>query len=233
MGKNLKSGLKELCFANTKNVEIAEGNPGYIKDKDTIYPKNKKTLIKYLGNKKTVKVNRKVTTIGKGAFYNNDSKLEKITLPKSLKKIDMYAFSGKKLKKITIPKKTKKIEAYAFEGAELKTMVMSNSTKVDVYRFTNVKATIKYRESFKKIKPTLVFTDMRWNKISGAKGYCVEIKYIKGEGPNTKKTVKKNSAKSLYSDAVRGYRVRGYKKVKGKKVYTKWSKWVGGLIVYY
>ena len=72
---------------------------------------------------------------------------------------------------------------------------------------------------------------MRWNKISGAKGYCVEIKYHKGQGQNIIKTVKKNSARSVYSDLVMSYRVRGYKTVKGKKVYTKWSKWISALYV--
>ena len=60
-----------------------------------------------------------------------------------------------------------------------------------------------------------------WAKISGIKGYQIEIatdKKIQKEQKTVKVTVKKLKAKKKYY-----VRVRTYKVYKGKNIYSKWS----------
>lgn len=83
---------------------------------------------------------------------------------------------------------------------------------------------------FKKVKPTRKAVSVEWKKVSGVKGYQVQVATDKKFKKNkktatvkkqktTKVTIKKLKAKKKYY-----VRIRTYKTVKGKKIYSSWSK---------
>lgn len=94
-----------------------------------------------------------------------------------------------------------------------------------------VKAVAKPKSTkFKKVKPAKKAVSVEWKKVSGVKGYQVEVATDKKFKKNkktatvkkqktTKVTIKKLKAKKKYY-----VRIRTYKTVKGKKIYSSWSK---------
>lgn len=94
-----------------------------------------------------------------------------------------------------------------------------------------VKAVAKPKSAkIKKVKAAKKAVSVEWKKVSGVKGYQVEVATDKKFKKNkktatvkkqkiTKVTVKKLKAKKKYY-----VRIRTYKTVKGKKVYSSWSK---------
>ncbi len=92
-----------------------------------------------------------------------------------------------------------------------------------------VKVSKPKKTKIKKVKAAKKALTVTWNKISGVKGYQVQVATDKKFKKNkktvtikkqktTKTTVKKLKAKKKYY-----VRVRTYKTVKGKKVYSSWS----------
>ena len=82
----------------------------------------------------------------------------------------------------------------------------------------------------KKVKPAKKAVSVEWKKVSGVKGYQVQVATDKKFKKNkktatvkkqktTKVTIKKLKAKKKYY-----VRIRTYKTVNGKKVYSSWSK---------
>lgn len=94
-----------------------------------------------------------------------------------------------------------------------------------------VKAVSKPKSAkFKKVKSAKKAVSVEWKKVSGVKGYQVQVATDKKFKKNkktatvkkqktTKVTIKKLKAKKKYY-----VRIRTYKTVKGKKVYSSWSK---------
>lgn len=94
-----------------------------------------------------------------------------------------------------------------------------------------VKAVAKPKSAkFKKVKAAKKAIAVEWKKVSGVKGYQVQVATDKKFKKNkktatvkkqktTKVTIKKLKAKKKYY-----VRIRTYKTVKGKKVYSSWSK---------
>lgn len=94
-----------------------------------------------------------------------------------------------------------------------------------------VKAVSKPKSAkFKKVKPAKKAVSVEWKKVSGVKGYQIQVATDKKFKKNkktatvkkqktTKVTIKKLKAKKKYY-----VRIRTYKTVKGKKVYSSWSK---------
>lgn len=94
-----------------------------------------------------------------------------------------------------------------------------------------VKAVSKPKSAkFKKVKPAKKAVSVEWKKVSGVKGYQVQVATDKKFKKNkktatvkkqktTKVTIKKLKAKKKYY-----VRIRTYKTVNGKKVYSAWSK---------
>lgn len=94
-----------------------------------------------------------------------------------------------------------------------------------------VKAVSKPKSAkFKKVKPAKKAVSVEWKKVSGVKGYQVQVATDKKFKKNkktatvkkqktTKVTIKKLKAKKKYY-----VRIRTYKTVNGKKVYSSWSK---------
>ena len=86
------------------------------------------------------------------------------------------------------------------------------------------------KTKIKKVKATKKALTVTWNKVSGVKGYQVQVATDKKFKKNkktatvkkqktTKVTIKKLKAKKKYY-----VRIRTYKTVNGKKVYSSWSK---------
>ena len=74
--------------------------------------------------------------------------------------------------------------------------------------------------SIKKVKAAKKAVSVQWKKVGGVKGYQVQVATDKKFKKNKKTvTVKKLKAKKKYY-----VRVRTYKTVNGKKVYSAWSK---------
>lgn len=96
---------------------------------------------------------------------------------------------------------------------------------------TTVKAVAKPKStSIKKVKAAKKAVSVEWKKVSGVKGYQVQVatdkKFKKNKKTTTVKkqkttkvTIKKLKAKKKYY-----VRMRTYKTVKGKKIYSSWSK---------
>ena len=96
---------------------------------------------------------------------------------------------------------------------------------------TSAKAVAKPKSAkFKKVKSAKKAISVKWKKVSGVKGYQVQVATDKKFKKNkktvnikkqktTKTTVKKLKAKKKYY-----VRIRTYKIVNGKKVYSSWSK---------
>ena len=96
---------------------------------------------------------------------------------------------------------------------------------------TTVKAVSKPKSAkIKKVKPAKKAVSVEWKKVSGIKGYQVQVATDKKFKKNkktatvkkqktTKVTIKKLKAKKKYY-----VRIRTYKTVKGKKIYSSWSK---------
>lgn len=94
-----------------------------------------------------------------------------------------------------------------------------------------VKAVSKPKSAkFKKVKPAKKAVSVEWKKVSGVKGYQIQVATDKKFKKNkktatvkkqktTKVTIKKLKAKKKYY-----VRIRTYKTVNGKKVYSSWSK---------
>ena len=108
---------------------------------------------------------------------------------------------------------------------------ISASTQPIVTPNTTVKAVAKPKSAkIKKVKAAKKAVSVEWKKVSGVKGYQVQVATDKKFKKNkktatvkkqktTKVTIKKLKAKKKYY-----VRIRTYKTVKGKKVYSSWSK---------
>ena len=108
---------------------------------------------------------------------------------------------------------------------------ISAPTQPTITPTTSAKAVSKPKSAkIKKVKAAKKAVSVEWKKVSGVKGYQVEVATYKKFKKNkktatvkkqkiTKVTVKKLKAKKKYY-----VRIRTYKTVKGKKVYSSWSK---------
>ena len=179
LSKSITSIKQVLTGANNlENVIIDEDNTNFYVDNDNGIIYNKKMdTIKYAFGKKIPEnfvISDTVTTIDPYSFYNQ-TRLNKVTIPASVKTIGEYAFNnssvvnvdfqeGSKiaeigkyvfyncryLEKINIPSSVTSIGNSTFQNCLLLNDVdISNVTKLDVYAFSGCKAlkTLKYDES--------------------------------------------------------------------------------------
>ena len=125
------------------------------------------TITKYTGSAKSVTVpatidGKKVTTIGKKAFFEN-KKLEKVTISKNVTTIEREAFERcTKLRKVTYGKNVKKIHSAAFAGCKkLKSITLpSKLTSLNEGVFYNAGLTsIKIGDKIKSINPIALEID--------------------------------------------------------------------------
>jgi hypothetical protein len=98
-----------------------------IEKKNGMYVSKDGYLIKYVGNSESVTVPDGVKVICDQAFYNQESKVKEISLPKTLTKIGNQAFCYTRLKKISLPDSVTSIGEYAFDATEISEIKIPNS----------------------------------------------------------------------------------------------------------
>jgi hypothetical protein len=252
IGKNLRKGLENIELRDVENVTIAKGNKNYKIKNNLLVSKNAKTIYRYLKamdpaknakSKKTVKIAKSYKTIEREAFMYTI--VEKVVGGEGITTIKEMAFSNSNLKYISFSDKIKNIEQFAFRQTKLKKISAKNNLKMKGIFATTTSykrkellqkclPKIQYDFNFKKIVPVNV-GEWTWSPVAGAKGYEVQYKVNGKTKKLTTKTagIPMKTLKKCASNYPKKYRVRAFKlNKKGKKVYTKWSKWSGLLGIF-
>lgn len=120
--------LSALAFnvPTLNSIQVEEGNPNYYSQNNAIYEKSTGKLVRGC---RASGIPEGVTEIGNSAFRNAD--LEKIILPKSLKKLGSQSFcENGKIKDIYIPASIEEIGDRMFENCYLQTITVDNDNPV-------------------------------------------------------------------------------------------------------
>ena len=135
-----------VVFGGVKSITVAAGNKTYKAENNVLYSANGKTLHAVAGGPyDTFVIPKEVTAISRYAFYGitvnalsfatdinlptigtyafAKSKIQSITIPSCVTRIDTYAFNSSGLTSITIPATVEKIGTYAFTGCASLTSV--------------------------------------------------------------------------------------------------------------
>lgn len=133
-------GTRAFAYSNIKKVTVDKNNKVYHAAGNCLIETKTKTLIEGF-NTSTIPDDGSVVIIGASAF-NGCSKLTKIIIPSSVKKIEGFAFSScNSLSSIVIPRGVEEIGNYAFYGADIKTVYFKgNPPTVGQTPFTDWKA---------------------------------------------------------------------------------------------
>ena len=108
------------------SIQVEEGNPNYYSQNNAIYEKATGKLVRGC---RASGIPEGVTEIGNAAF--RDADLEKIILPKSLKKFGKQSFcENGKITDIYIPASIEEMGDYAFENCNLQTITVDNDNPV-------------------------------------------------------------------------------------------------------
>lgn len=104
--------------------------PSVLKAAESHFMIKKAVLVKYTGNKKTVKIPKGVKKIGSKAFYGKTG-IKKVIIPSTVKTIGKEAFSNcRNLQSIKLPNGIKKIENKAFSNcSSLEKIIIPESMK--------------------------------------------------------------------------------------------------------
>ncbi len=207
-----------------KSFTVDEKNKNYVAADGVLFSKDKKELVQYPYAKEgtSFAVPAGTETVGAVAFYGC-KKLEKITLPDTVKEIGASAFSGSGIKTFAIPYGVKEISFNTFSMCDALTEITLPVTVsvINMYAFDNC-------TSLKNIN--FLGSEAQWSKVridsynSGLEAAEVSFVEYKGAVKKVKaSSVKDTSIKfswSKVSDAS-GYRVELYKGKKLEKtVYT-------------
>ena len=126
------------CFY-LKDISISEDNPKYSSDKQgCVYNKNKTELLFALYTVNNVVIPKTVKAIGKYAF--SGTLLKSVKIPNSVERIKASAFDFcLNLKSINIPNSVKVIDGWAFSYCDAlkKVTIGKNVTKIGKYAFEN------------------------------------------------------------------------------------------------
>lgn len=120
--------LSALAFnvPTLNSIQVEEGNPNYYSQNNAIYEKATGKLVRGC---RASGIPEGVTEIGNSSFRNAD--LEKIILPKSLKKLGSQSFcENGKIKDIYIPASIEEIGDRMFENCYLQTITVDNDNPV-------------------------------------------------------------------------------------------------------
>ena len=126
-----------------KRINIDNKNENFCAVDNVVFSKDMKKLLFYPSSKigKIYKVPEGVETIGNRAF--NESKLEKIILPDTLRELEKYAFVGsKKLTDINLPCNLKALSDYVFKNTNIKELTLPaslNDIDYDAFSDSNLK----------------------------------------------------------------------------------------------
>ena len=108
------------------SIQVEEGNPNYYSQNNAIYEKATGKLVRGC---RASGIPEGVTEIGNAAF--RDADLEKIILPKSLKKFGKQSFcENGKITDIYIPASIEEMGDYAFDNCNLQTITVDNDNPV-------------------------------------------------------------------------------------------------------
>ncbi len=145
-------------------------------------------------NLRTLELTNCITRIGNSAFWYT-TKLEKVSLPKGLAKINEEAFCHSGLKKVTIPGRVKKIGKKAFSYSNnLKKVTLQQgvkSTGIATFYYCKKLEKVKFPKSLEKIEAN-AFNTTALKEITIPKN-VVEI----GDGAFDQKWVKKVTLKKV------------------------------------
>lgn len=136
-------GLVFSDFKSLRNIVLAKDNPHFVVENNVLYSKDKKRIIRALpciGPHFIVP--KSVRVIDRFAF-SGCKHLEEITIHNQVRNIGHGAFTGcKKLIRIELPEKTKIIESYSFDGCtSLSDVVLPSGLKeIDWNAFWNCKS---------------------------------------------------------------------------------------------
>ena len=115
-----------ISVPTLNSIQVEEGNPNYYSQNNAIYEKSTGKLVRGC---RASGIPEGVTEIGNSAFRNAD--LEKIILPKSLKKLGSQSFcENGKIKDIYIPASIEEIGDRMFENCYLQTITVDNDNPV-------------------------------------------------------------------------------------------------------
>ena len=115
-----------ISVPTLNSIQVEEGNPNYYSQNNAIYEKATGKLVRGC---RASGIPEGVTEIGNSAFRNAD--LEKLVLPKSLKKFGIQSFSENgKIKDIYIPASIEEIGDRMFENCYLQTITVDNENPV-------------------------------------------------------------------------------------------------------
>lgn len=115
-----------ISVPTLNSIQVEEGNPNYYSQNNAIYEKATGKLVRGC---RASGIPEGVTEIGNSAFRNAD--LEKLVLPKSLKKFGNQCFSENgKITDIYIPASLEEIGERAFENCYLQTITVDNENPV-------------------------------------------------------------------------------------------------------
>ena len=242
--------LGKALYINSGNVTvtIAGDNSKCKVSNGCLLSSDSKQLYYCINARDSVKIPDTVETISTSAFCGKYFKT--LTLGTNVKTIGDFAFEYTGIKTITTNKKLTSVGTKAFYGTRIKNVNFSKNVKIGVAAFPKT-ATIKNLKKFKYSRTTLETAklgktnyNIKFAKVSGAKGYQVNVK--KGKKTYKYFTTKNSYTKKAPGTLTKGYEakknyelkenaylknvtdaayvtVRPYKNVKGKKSYGKWS----------
>lgn len=191
-------------------------------------------------NLKSLTMPSSVTKIGQYAFYcctdlkdvyylstiSDWNKIEITNTNDVLKKATIHCIDGTINEKVPTPQPQPRPQP-----SPTPTPTPTQPQPTTTTTTTAPKAVAKPKSAkFKKVKPAKKAVSVEWKKVSGVKGYQVQVATDKKFKKNkktatvkkqktTKVTIKKLKTKKKYY-----VRIRTYKTVKGKKIYSSWSK---------
>ena len=115
-----------ISVPTLNSIQVEEGNPNYYSQNNAIYEKSTGKLVRGC---RASGIPEGVKEIGNSSFRNAD--LEKIILPKSLKKLGSQSFcENGKIKDIYIPASIEEIGDRMFENCYLQTITVDNENPV-------------------------------------------------------------------------------------------------------
>ena len=112
------SDIGDCAFSGCESlvsIEVADGNNDYSSVDGALYNKNQTRFLCCPAGKRSIELADSVVQIAEGAFLYAE-KINTITLPESVSRIEDEAFNGTSIKQITIPKNVTFIGDYVFYG---------------------------------------------------------------------------------------------------------------------
>ncbi len=112
-----------------KKISLPPENEFYVNERDVIYTKDRKTLVKYTAGRTVYTLPDSVEEIAPGAFCDTGT-FQELLLPEEMREIRPYTFAFADISRIYLPDTVKKIRTHAFEHSLLKEIEIPESVEV-------------------------------------------------------------------------------------------------------